>query len=439
MSAMLLSQLFGCGQVQVQRDTKAEDKAIEMELDREEESLQFEKPILKSSVLIDLEGYQKLDTKKVIFQGENIADTFTVIEKQSKEVVYEGKVKTIGYDTETKEYISQGDFSSVREKGEYYIQVNPIGQSYTFEIKEDIYSGIYQKLQKELAYPNIKTGKFEEIGMIATQLLFCYEFYIKQTEEEQEASKLLDMAKDYCEVILSNQKKDGGIPCYRDQDEEAESDMCATMIGGAVLSHFAYVYQEYDTVFATECRKAAEKMYHFSTGLDKEDYSDLNYYLAAQLYRTTGQNTYHNIVKNENKADRDTNETQNDKSEWKLYGDVVYLMTAQRTDNQICTLLMEELLDYAEVLATESKKDYYLVCTKNQRVVSEILKNMFVLAVADYVIVSHEYLEILKEQIHYLNGRNNDYAMLTLDETQKSRLFFLSGNIQHREDSENRQ
>ena len=90
-----------------------------------------------------------------------------------------------------------------------------------------------------------------------------------------------------------------------------------------------------------------------------------------------------------------------------VYGAVTYIATKQRVDVDICTRFMKEIMNEAEEIAEHSKNSFYQVdTTVRQDNNEEILWDMVVLTVVDYVIANHEYAMIIENHLHYLLGRN---------------------------------
>ena len=84
------------------------------------------------------------DSQKLAIFKYNAGDLFEVINTKSNEVVYTGMILDGKDNPETGEINYVGDFSAVTEPGSYRI-VSQMGQSsYKFEIKDDIYSELFQ-------------------------------------------------------------------------------------------------------------------------------------------------------------------------------------------------------------------------------------------------------------------------------------------------------
>lgn len=447
-SVLLVLQLFGCGyeteESEIQNaDTIQKTSEEQMIYDETEveQSVQIEKPVLKPQVLVDQIGYQKEDAKKAIFLGEDLADTFSVVEADTKEVIYTGSVREKGYDELTHSYVSIGEFSEVEKEGDYYIEIDPIGQSYCFSIGKYSYEDRYESVYKELLEKDLfqECADNKEIADTVTSILFTYEFYEKANTSDKNAKSeklppLLEAARIGCELMLNSQDNNTGSVGARIGDTESEdADYEVTYRFAAALAQFSYLCKEFDTALSKQYVNAAEKAYAYAKKSSEEE--DVGYYAATQLYKATGLTGYHNQIKKYAKEIDHESVSVNDVSREHIYGDIVYLTTNAKVDAQICTVFMDELLERAKTLAAYTEKDYYLVCADDKRNIEVLLNNMFVLAVVDHVIVSHEYLVILKEQLHYLSGRNIDCIDESDSPVTKAMLLFVLGDMRHREEN----
>lgn len=434
---MLAQTVGGCGYEDELALREEYDNAVTNaagnETDYElEKSVSYERPVIKPKVLIDQEGYQPEDTKKVLFIGEELGDSYSVIEKDSGEVVFTGNIQKKGYDEITDTYVSVGDFSEVKNTGIYYIETAVIGQSYSFAISKKPYEEQYRKLLAEISLDNLfgECESVTEAADVFANLLFTYEFYGKtietsdNTQTENDIPLLLEKAAEGIEQLAECQDAaDGSV---RERPGQEEPSISAGYAFAAVMAQFSTAYKEYDQTLARQYLKAAEKAYTYCDR-QRED-SDMKYYAAAWLYKATGTVRYHQWMK-ENIV------SQNTISRQRLYGNIVYLTTTGRVDQNICHDFMEELLEQAEMLAEEAESDYYLVSAGENRDTDTMTENMFVFTVADYVIVSHEYLSILKEHIHYLNGRNSGDGQEEYSLRTRTSLLFILGNMLHREEN----
>lgn len=464
----LIVFLMGCGYEAPSDYESLEEPVKESFLQEAVYNVFYEKPSTRPGVLIDRNGYGTESTKIALFRGENLSKEFTVVDRKTKKVVYEGQIQEPVYNEINQEYISKGDFTEFAEPGNYYIETAVIGQSYPFQIKEDIYTDLYisaldsfyyhrcgMNLEGSVAVNNhrachmgktLRKGTSIEIDTkggwhtgsnfekdvvkgckIVSDLLMTYEYMQvdEATDPETDANskvsdKLLDEVVYEVKWLLAMQdEKTGGV--YRGVYPEKETvemapeedkgnfyvddiSIEATAEFSAIMAQFAGIYGIYDEELAATCLKASESAYGYVEKYSELD--DLQYYAAAELYKTTGNARYHNKLKQYWQL---SEKPENSGFNRKLYGDLAYLTCNNTVDIEICNELMDSLMENAEVLAESSKKDPYMVWAgKEGRDAKTILENAFVLAVIDHVVTSHEYLGIMENQLHYLLGRNED-------------------------------
>ena len=457
---ILLVFLTGCGYEDPSDYETLEEPAEESFLQEAVYDVSYEKPSTRPGVLVDRNGYGTDSTKTALFRGENLSGEFAVVNKETRQVVYEGVIQEPVYNEINKEYISKGDFTKLTEPGTYYIETAVIGQSYPFQIKEDIYGELYESVMDSFYYHRCGTdlngsvevnnhrachqGKtllkgtstaidtkggwhtgsnFEkdvvEGCKIVSDLLMTYEYIgekeITEKNEDEKGSfrdKLLNEVVFEVKWLLCMQDaKTGGVyagvyPEKETGETVPENDkgtyyvedisLEATAEFSAIMAQFARLYGNYDKELADTCLKASEAAYGYVEKYSELD--DLQYYAAAELYKTTGNVQYHNKLKQYwQLADKPENSDFNRK----LYGDMAYLTCNYTVDVGICSELMDNLMENAEELAASSKLDAYLVwADEDGRSAKTILENAFVLAIIDHVVTSHEYLGIMENQLH---------------------------------------
>ncbi|MBD5466276.1 MAG: hypothetical protein HDR22_10795 [Lachnospiraceae bacterium] len=455
--------LTGCGYENPDDYQSLEETVDESFLKEAVYDVPYEKPSSLPGVLVDRNGYKTEGEKIALFRGEGLSQEFAVVNQETKQVVYKGKIQNAAYNEIDKEYISKGVFTELTEPGTYYIETSIIGQSYPFEIKEDVYGQIYSDVMDSFYYHRCGTdldgavavnnhrachlgvtklqgtdtvietkggwhtgSNFEkdvvEGTKIVSDLLLTYE-YIEEKETEESGrlrNKLLNEVVFEVKWLLSMQdERSGGVYAgvYPEKETETtapeadqgvyyvkEISVEATAEFSAIMAQFARIYGIYDKEFGDICLKASEAAYAYVEKYSQLD--DLQYYAAAELYKSTGNEKYHSKLK-QYWALKQPEE--NSRFSRKLYGDIAYLTCKQKVDVEICNQLMDELMERAEVLAASAKKDVYLVWTDELgRSAGRILENAFVLALIDHIITSHEYLGIMENQLHYLLGRNED-------------------------------
>lgn len=489
--------LTGCGYEDPKDYESLKEPEEESFLQEAVYDVSYERPSALPGVLVDRNGYGTESEKIALFRGENLSEDFVVVNSQTKQIVYEGKIQKAVYNEIDQEYISKGVFTELREPGNYYIETSVIGRSYPFEIKEDVYGQIYRNLMDSFYYHRCGTdlngavavnnhrachlgdtklketdavietsggwhtgSNFEkdvvEGTKIVSDLLLTYEYIedIGSEKKETDANnelydKLLNEVVFEIKWLLKMQdEKSGGVygGVYPEQKTEVttpeadkgsyyveEISMEATAEFSAVMAQFARIYSAYDKELSDTCLKASESAYRYVAKYSQLD--DLQYYAAAELYKTTGNVQYHNKLKQYWELSRPE---ENSRFQRKLYGDIAYLTCKYTVNVEQCNELMNQWMAKAEELAASSRRDVYMVWTKEgERSAELILQNSFVFAVIDHIITSHEYLKIMENQLHYLFGRNeNGVEMVTgkgilnlTDEEEEYKLYLQSSII----------
>ncbi|MDF2587820.1 MAG: celA [Anaerocolumna sp.] len=112
------------------------------------------------NIHINQVGYTKNDNKIAVLA--NVSGHFKIINVKNNQCVFEGDSKTCKnkgtsqnescIDEASGDVVSYCDFSSVSEAGEYYIELEGQGRSYTFLIDNGIYTSVKNALLKGLYY-----------------------------------------------------------------------------------------------------------------------------------------------------------------------------------------------------------------------------------------------------------------------------------------------
>lgn len=423
----------------------------------------YEVPESLPNILVDQVGYAEDSNKIAIIRGEFPPDTFTIMEADTGQAVYTGQIEQKGYDEETGAYVSYGDFSDFKTPGKYYIQAAMIGQSYSFEIAERPYDGLFQVALKQYYYnrcgltlsselageaahnachsreaqmkeeASVKldvTGGWhmDEMGtrdvvrgcQTVNSLLLAYELYPEVFSDEvgipesgNEIPDILDEVKYEIDWLLKMQDtKSGAVyASVSSVDNKAAGyilyidgiTMDATIQFAATMAKFSYLYQNYDREFATQCLKASDRAYRYAQKYLADVSTEEYFYAATELYRATGANGYHTVIKNYLMQNPVTKMDNN----YVFWGCVTYLSTKQRVDVNLCGDVIKVLMQEVEQISYASKSSKLLVnVNKEQNNTAEMLQNLSRLAVVDHIITNHEYATVLENHLHYMLGRN---------------------------------
>lgn len=357
--------------------------------------ISFELPVSTVRAMVNRNGYQTDRDKIVFFLGENLTGGFRVIRETDWEVVYSGtlqKASTQGDDRYAG--ISIGDFSAVTEPGIYYIEQDQVGRSYSFTISETsyepVFQGVLQNIRNEL--PQAESVSAEDIcnvsfGMHSMMLaLQCHGVLFEK--ENDLVTQLLETA----EWLMTFQDKSTGSMFA---DYEATAAFCG------VLAQSADTFGKYDAKVSKQFMAASQKAWKW---LEKQteqarSYPSAQFYAAAQLFKTEGIKNYKVILEKY----LETRKTKITEDRFSFYGSVIYLNTVKDTDRDLCTRIMQELVDETEEISRKVKENPYLVYSDD---ISQNLQKVLLICFVDYITPSNEYAVIIENTLHYLLGRN---------------------------------
>lgn len=432
----------------------------------------YEVPESLPSILVDQAGYAIQSDKVALFQGEQLPDSFCVIDAESRQVVYTGQIEQRETEDKADIHISYGDFTPLETEGTYYVQAAMVGQSYTFEIADNPYEELYDTALKKYYYNRCGLTLSSELAgeaarnachsreaqlkdnadvmldvtggwhvdevssrdvvkgcRAADYLLLAYELYPEVFDDDvgipesgNEIPDVLDEVKYEIDWLLKMQDaKSGAVYSAVNSVDNKNTGqllyvdditMNATIQFAATLAKFSYLYQSYDRVFATQCLQAADRAYRY-VGKYLEDVTPEEYFhAAAELYRATGGYGYHNVVKEYLLGNVITDM----KNDFVFWGCVTYMSTKQKVDVNLCGDVMKILMQEGERIAKASRESGFLVNGKEeQNGGEELMQDITRLTVVDHIITNHEYATVLQNHLHYMLGRNSQ-AVSYLDD-----------------------
>ncbi len=197
----------------------------------------------------------------------------------------------------------------------------------------------------------------------------------------------------------------------------------ATADFAAVMAMASRFYLEYDEDFSKRCLRAAIKAYaamkcmflpggfknpkEIVTGEygDAED-RDEKYWAAAELYKTTGEDCYHDDLKELLKKGMLHGYG------WRevgSFGNQAYITTTKYpTDKDLVAEVKESMLEYGRMILKRAENDSYRFSLPEYEWGSNmyVANNAYHLYDAYKITGEEEFLDFAKEQIHYLFGKN---------------------------------
>ena len=94
------------------------------------------------NILVNQVGYNINSKKEAVLRGNEIDSKYEIINVETNTKVYEGNISQAKSYTGYKVKYSTIDFTDFKEVGKYKIHTEKLGDSYTFEIKDNVYSGL---------------------------------------------------------------------------------------------------------------------------------------------------------------------------------------------------------------------------------------------------------------------------------------------------------
>lgn len=411
--SLFISTLSGCGYYKADTKQSEQTKAPKtIQYYDSSETVAEETKEATVHILIDQAGYACNDPKKAIFVGEDLSGSFSVIDVTSKQEVFAGTMTQKGQSELLGATVWEGDFSSLSKAGSYYIATEKLGQSYAFEIENQVYKARSEELYGQIKQDDLsKQEKLEQSDVIAiSNMLFAYEVY---RNEEQNASYF----KPYVDYIAKQE--------LNEMLTEAQRYLLC-----GLMAQLANTYQQIDKAEAQAYLARAKALYAQGKSPDSEE----AYFAAAQLYKASGDKRYQSVLQQQlKKRQESVSENEIAAIDVQFLGDIAYLTTAFTVDQSICEQLMRQCLTKAEAISVEAGKSMLRMTDETNT--NEIYMHMMLLAIVDYAIVSYEYLSLMKEDIHYLYGKGNLQDLSDLSFEEQSYLYFILEHITHREES----
>lgn len=393
--------LTGCTSTQGTLEQQEVRQKPEMKVPVVEEAYTVEQPVLAGEITLELpvsmvramvncHGYQPDREKYVLFAGEDITGEFRVVREADWAVVYTGTIQKHADAVN----VGLGDFSAVTEAGRYYIEQGQVGRSYSFAISETVYEpiflGLIENLLTELpAAEAVTATDICNVSFGMHSMLLALQCHGALFEKDNNlVMQLLELA----DWLMSFQDAESGSMLA---DYEATAAYCG------VLAQSAAAFGKYDANVAKDFHAAAKNAWKW---MEKNPdlaakYPSAEFYAAAQLYKAESSREYQATI--ERYLQTRTMRITEDR--FAFYGSVIYLNTIKGTDRDLCTKIMQELVDETEDISRRVKEHPYLVYSDD---ITQNLQKVLLICFVDYITPSNEYAVILENTLHYLSGRN---------------------------------
>lgn len=406
----LLAGLCGCGWVdEPEKSTGAGDmQALQAEGAADEDAFQllpeaeldYVVPQQYPGIWVSLGGYDSKGVKEVFFQGRSLPDTFRVIDIATGQCVYTNSMEEKRYDAAADEYNSYGELTDFTDVGEYYIECDIIGRSYSFVLQEEQLGkqfGQTVALIREQSRESLSGADIQAVREMLQQVmlvLLSYELY-PDVYEDGDGNQIPDILEYMTEMIRSIVKL----------QQSAEPDELTYELTAA-LAKYSYLYQKYDARYATETIQLAAGLWQQAEKAG-EDMTEKHARLlaAAELYRATGQKKYAREV--ENSATGLTAKAgQGDYDRYDYLAAITYIATKQRVDVDLCSRLTRVLMNRGEEIVAGIPRLAYQETELTEAGIDAMMWDMALLAVVEYVITNYEYACVIEDQYYFLWGRN---------------------------------
>ena len=364
-------------------------------------------PQVFPNILVDATGYRAEGIKRAAVKGKRLPDTFQLVNADNGEIVFTGVLEDVEYNPEQELYSAYVNFYDWNQEGNYYLECQYVGRSYTFSLEQELYNKLFYKNCTELMTAcreqNVTLADLENI-------LLAYEWYgeVFADEDRNEIPDVLEAVADWIE--------DTGEQPVAEGDEAAYA---------AVLAKFSYLYQKYDRTFATDCLKKASVV--FNQGQNKIHQDAECFHALTELYRATGLYTYQNqIAEYRTYFENHPGFTENRNY---LYGVMTYINTRQPVDVELCDIFMDALMERGEAISGVYREMIHPVTAHNNGP-DDLLSHAFELACANYVMNNYQYNHIMEEFLHYLRGRNAQIVdFYTLETGTKSEYLIMLAQL----------
>lgn len=329
------------------------------------------------NILVDRWGYQAEGGKCAFIKGKDLPDFFRLVDADSHKTVYVGRLQNKGYRREQELFWAEADFGSWTTEGNYYIECDDCGRSYSFCIRKDCYETHFKTLTGQVM-ESCMAGQASVTA--AGRMLQAYEWY-PEVFPDDNGDGIPDALR--------------AIAVWTEQFREQEPAMGDSEDYVAVLAKFSFLYQNYDKEYATECVKRASVLYDRLTCPTEEKFQAL-----AELYRATGLSVYGNRFSEYQSVFQGKTEY----TEEQLYGAMTYLCTRQKVEASLCRLFVDFIVE-----SGESVGDQYRGWLQNACFGESILQYramMRMLSCADYIANNYAYNQALEGFWHYYGGTN---------------------------------
>lgn len=368
--------------------------------------VEYSVPHMLPNVLVDTRGYTAECEKRAAVKGRELPQTFRLLDAETGEEVYSGRLEKVVYNEELGLYTGQACFDEYDTEGTYYLECDMVGQSYRFGIEDAMYTELFRETY-DLMVEACKDHSLEVSDAMA--LLVAYEWYGRVFPDEDG-----DQIPDVLKTLQS----------WISYMEESGSEETDNALYAAFLAKFSYNFQKFDQAYATDCLRRASTVFgQVQTTLSRD--ADA-FFALTELYRATGLDTYRNQI-SDYKSFFENNGSYMEEFSY-LCGTMTYMSTRQKVDMELCALFMTSLTNRGEEISKRYEDMIHPVLARNNGA-DDLLKSAMELSCANYVLNTYQYTQITEEFLHYLMGQNVESVCFYPEEGDKSSYMLLFAQL----------
>lgn len=214
-------------------------------------------------VKVNQAGYKEDDIKQAVFSDlEDGDNTFTVVEVESGESVYEGQMTEPVNNAEAGEVNCSGDFTAVKTAGTYKIVTAKGEESYPFAIGSDVYDETFNNIVKMLYLQRCGTELDQSIaGDFAHPLCHGEEAVIYGTDTRIDVSGGWHDAGDYGRYVVSGAKAVADLLLAYEKNPAAFGDDCGIPESGDGIND-ALQEAKYELDWMLKMQDSSGGVYH---------------------------------------------------------------------------------------------------------------------------------------------------------------------------------
>ncbi len=223
------------------------------------------------SININQVGYHVKDSKIAVFRDNSKDTKFDIVNIKTGEVVFSGDVKGSVQTVSAGETVAYGDFSGLTKPGTYKVVAANSGESYPFEIADDVYQDVFADTIKMLYLVRCGTDLAQKhAGEFAHEACHMQTATVYGTSEKMDVSGGWHDAGDYGRYIVPGAKAAADLLlAYEDFGNTFNDNLGIPESGNGVPDILDEVRYELEWMLKMQNKKSGG-VYHKVTGLNFE-------------------------------------------------------------------------------------------------------------------------------------------------------------------------